>query len=214
MNKLAAHLRNKLLAGAVTAAPVVIIIFGAVWLEQHTQPLAELVGLPRFPGLGLLIGLVGVYLLGVVSTSLVGGIVARWMDYLLRRIPGLNMLYRAWKDTLFLPPGKTGVFHQVLLIPSREGGGTQVGFTSGESIAGDRPRLCVFVPSLPNPLSGQLVLFPKEACTPLPISVEEAFKFLLSTGNYLPPELFASIPSQLSSVAAAAAKDGPSSGSR
>src|SRR5713226_3903159 len=39
MNKLGTHLRNKLLAGAVTAAPIVIIIFGAVWLEQHTQPL-------------------------------------------------------------------------------------------------------------------------------------------------------------------------------
>jgi uncharacterized membrane protein len=189
MHKLGTHLRNKLLAGAVTAAPVVVIIFGAIWLEQNTRPLTQLVGLPHFPGLGVVIGLVGVYLLGVASTSLVGGVVARWMDYLLRRIPGLNMLYRAWKDTLFLPPGKTGVFHQVVLMPSRDSIGRQIGFTSGETIPGDPPRCCVFVPSLPNPLSGQLVLIPSEACSPLQVSVEEAFKFLLSTGNYLPPGL-------------------------
>jgi uncharacterized membrane protein len=189
MNKLGTHLRNKLLAGAVTAAPVVIIVFVAVWLEEHTQPLAELVGLPHFPGLGIVIGLVGVYLLGVAATSLVGGILARCMDFLLQRIPGFNLLYRAWKDTLFLSPGKTGVFHLVVLVPSRDGVGRQIGFTSGDTIPGDPPRRCVFMPGLPNPLSGQLVLMPSEACLPLRVSVEEAFKFLLSTGNYIPSGL-------------------------
>ena len=189
MSKLGTHLRNKLLAGGVAAAPIVIIIIAAVWLEQNTRPLARLVGLPDLPGLGVLIGLVGVYLLGVASTSLVGGILARCVDYLLRRIPGLNMLYRAWKDTLYLPPGKTGVFHLVVLVPSRSGIGRQIGFTSGDTIPGDPPCRCVFMPGLPNPLSGQLVLIPSESCIPLRVSVEEAFKFLLSTGNYIPPGL-------------------------
>ncbi len=196
MNKLGTHLRNKVLAGAVAAAPIILIVFGAVWLEQHTQPLARLVGLPQLPGLGVLVGLVGVYLLGLVATSLIGGFVARWMDYLLQRIPGLNLLYRTWKDVAFLPPGKTGVFHRVLLLPSRDGIGRQIGFSNGEILAGDPPRWCVFVPSLPNPLSGQLILIPVQACSSLEISVEEAFKFLLSTGNYIPAGLLANSASE------------------
>jgi uncharacterized membrane protein len=189
MNKLGTHLRNKLLAGAVTALPIAIVVIGAVWLEQHTQPLAELVRLPHFPGLGLLVGLATVYVLGIVATSLVGSLMARWIDYLLQRIPGLNLLYRAWKQVLVLPPGKASIYHQVVLVPSRGGQGSQIGFTSGTTIPGDPPRWSVFIPSLPNPLSGQLVLFPCEVCLPLQVSVEEAFKFLLSTGNYLPPGL-------------------------
>src|SRR5260370_37475627 len=127
MNQPGGPLRTKLLAGALIGAPVVVIIFGAGWLEQNTRPLPQLVGLPHFPGLGVLLGLVGLYFLGVASTSLVGGVVARWMDYLLRRIPGLSLLYRAWKDTLVLPPGKSGVFHQVVLVPTRAGIGRQIG---------------------------------------------------------------------------------------
>jgi uncharacterized membrane protein len=186
MNSLGAHLRNKLLAGAVTLVPFAIIVYSLFWLEEHTQPLALLVGMPTIPGLGALVGLVGVYLLGVVATSLIGAMVARLADRLLLRIPGLNLLYRTWKDVLVLPRGKAGVYHRVVLVPS-PGDGTQLAFTSGETLPGDPPRWCVFVPSLPNPLSGQLVFLPCARCVPLQMTVEEAFKLLLSTGNYSPP---------------------------
>lgn len=189
MNKLVAHLRNKLLAGALAFVPFAVIVIGAIWLEQHTQPLAQFVGLPHFPGLGLLVGLAIVYLLGLLATSLVGSVLARLADRLLLRIPGLNLLYRTWKDVLLLSPGKTGIYHRVVLVPSRDGRGTQIGFTSGETIPGEPPQWCVFVPSLPNPLSGQLVFFPCESCRLLHITVEDAFKLLLSTGNYLPAGL-------------------------
>jgi uncharacterized membrane protein len=189
LNKLATHIRNKFLAGALMAAPIVLVVIAAVWLEQHTKFLPPLIGLPAFPGLGVLLAVLAVYVLGLVVTSLIGGIMARCMDYFLQHIPGLNLVYRTWKDVLLLPPGKTGVFHEVVLVPSRDGAGKQIGFTSGERLAGDPPRLSVFVPSLPNPLSGQLVLVAADMCTPLPISVEEAFKFLLSTGNYVPAKL-------------------------
>jgi uncharacterized membrane protein len=191
LNNLGAHLRNKLLAGALTAGPIVLVVVGAVWLEEHTKVLTSLLGLPHFPGLGVVVALVAVYLLGVVVTSLIGGFMVRGMDYLLRRIPGLNLLYRTWKDVLLLPPGKTGVFNQVVLVPGRDSAGKQIGFTSGETLPGTPPRLSVFVPSLPNPLSGQLVLIPTEMCSRLAVTVEEAFKFLLSTGNYVPAGLLA-----------------------
>ena len=115
MSKLSTHLRNKFLAGALTLVPILIVVIGVVWLEQHTQPLTHLLGLPPIPGLGVLIGLVGVYLLGVVVTSLIGGLLVRAVDYLLFRIPGLNLLYRTWKDVLLLPPGKASIYHQAVL---------------------------------------------------------------------------------------------------
>src|SRR5262249_54059884 len=155
---------------------------GAVWLEQHTQPLAEFVGLPHFPGLGVLVGLVIIYVLGVLATSLVGGFLARRAGRLLVRIPRVYLLFLRWKRVLLLPAGKRGIYHRVVLVPSRDGRGTQVAFTSGETLPGDPPQWCVFVPSLPNPLSGQLVFFPCENCRPLDVSVEDAFKLLLSTG--------------------------------
>src|SRR5436190_895845 len=65
----------------------------------------------------------------------------------------------------------------------------QVGFTSGRALPGDPKNICVFLPNIPNPISGRLVIVPRNVCSPLKLSVEEAFKFQLSSGNYLPPAL-------------------------
>jgi uncharacterized membrane protein len=75
-----------------------------------------------------------------------------------------------------------------VLVPNQMGG-AQVGFTSGRPLPGDPRSICVFLPGIPNPLSGRLVIVARDQCAPLALSMEEAFKFLLSTGNYLPPQL-------------------------
>src|SRR5262249_54570644 len=43
------HLRNKFLAGALAAVPVVVVVLGALLVEQYARPLAQQVGLD-FPG--------------------------------------------------------------------------------------------------------------------------------------------------------------------
>jgi uncharacterized membrane protein len=188
MDRLQSHLRNKFLAGIIAAVPIAVVVVGSLWVEEKTRPLAELVGLP-FPGLGVLIVLIAIYLLGVIVTSLLG----RWMlglvDRLLGRIPGLKLLYRAWKDVLVVPPGRREMLSQVVLVPALEGQGVQLAFTNGEPTPGDPARLCVFLPNVPNPVTGRLLLIDRERCKPIPLSMEEAFKVLLSTGNYLPAEV-------------------------
>ncbi len=188
MEALQRHLRNKLLAGALAAGPIVALIWGAIWLEEHAKPLAGPLGV-YFPGLGTLLAVLGVYLLGLIITSLLGKLLLRLVERVLLRIPGLNHLYRAWKDVVGTPTSKQGVFDQVVLVPTSEGKGAQLGFHSGTGVPGDEQTLCVFVPGSPNPITGRLVLVPRNECRPVPISLEEAFKFLLSTGNYLPPGL-------------------------
>ncbi|MGE5609053.1 MAG: hypothetical protein ACM359_07350, partial [Bacillota bacterium] len=49
--------------------------------------------------------------------------------------------------------------------------------------------LCVFVPAAPNPTSGRLYFVPRAQCIVLDLSIEDAFKMILSTGNYIAPAL-------------------------
>jgi uncharacterized membrane protein len=81
------------------------------------------------------------------------------------------------------------MFAKVVLVPVENKGTRAVGFTSGEPIPGDAGTCCVFVPAMPNPISGRLYFVPIGECIPLPLSAEEAFKLLLSGGNYIPPEI-------------------------
>ena len=81
------------------------------------------------------------------------------------------------------------MFSQVVLVPDPDRNAAQLGFICGESMPGDSRTCCVFLPGVPNPLSGELHLVGRETCVPLAVSVQEAFKFLLSNGNYLPTGL-------------------------
>jgi uncharacterized membrane protein len=188
MEGLQAHLRNKFLAGIIAAVPIVVIVVGALWVEEKTRPLAEFVGLP-FPGFGILIVLVAVYLLGLIVTSLLGRWALGRVDRLLGRIPGLKLLYQAWKDVLVVSPGRKDMLSQVVLVPALEGQGVQIAFTNGEPTPGGPSKLCVFLPNVPNPVTGRLLLIERDRCQPVQLSMEEAFKVLLSTGNYLPAAL-------------------------
>jgi uncharacterized membrane protein len=181
------HLRNKLIAGAFAAVPIIIVVYAAIWIEANTKILAAPLGV-NAPGLGVLIAVIGVYLLGVLVTSVVGRLFFGLANAVFRRVPGLRLLYQAWKDLLVVGPDQAGMFDQCVLVSVGEGR-AQLGFTSGRALPGDPKSICVFLPNIPNPISGRLVIVPRELCTPLRLSVEEAFKYQLSSGNYLPPSL-------------------------
>jgi uncharacterized membrane protein len=186
MAGLQAHLRTKLLAGALAAGPVLAVAWAAVWVEQQTRPLAQAVGWD-VPGLGVVIALAGVYVLGLLVTSLFGRLFLRLLDWALDRLPGLRLLYRTWKDVT--APGREGVMGRVVLVLHPGGRSGEIGFSGAAPVPG-RPRtFCVFVPGAPNPLAGRVLLVDQDACVPLGLSLEEAFKLLVSTGNYLPPGL-------------------------
>jgi uncharacterized membrane protein len=189
MNWLLRQLRNKFVAGLLAAVPLVIVIVAALWVEEHTRPISTTLLGFHFPGLGVLVALAGVFLLGLLVTSVLGKWFLYLLDRVLEHVPGFHILYHSWKDVLVMRPGQANTFSHVVLVPNPEGKGAQFGFTSGVAIPGDPNTWCVFLPNIPNPLSGRLLLFPKECCIPVKLNVAEAFKFLLSTGNYLPANL-------------------------
>jgi len=47
----------------------------------------------------------------------------------------------------------------------------------------------VFIPTAPNPTSGFFLVVPERSVIPVPISVEEALKMIVSGGLIVPPAL-------------------------
>lgn len=179
------HLRNTFLAGAFAATPLAVTLFLIWYVETTTRRLFQV----PFPFLGVVIALALIYVLGLIVTSLIGQFFLRQLDRLLSRVPVLKDLYQAWKHISLTPGGREGIFAQVVLIPVETGTMRQLGFTSGQGLAGDPAMLPVFVPAAPNPTNGRIYLVRRDDCQFLSISVEEAFKMILSTGNYIPPEV-------------------------
>lgn len=188
MKWLGAHLGNKLLAGLLAAIPLAVVIYIFALIESTAQPLIEPVLGVRIPGLPILVALVAIYLLGVMVTSIFGTLALWLLDWLLQRLPGFSMLYQAWKDVVLLPPDRPGTLSETVLVPAPEGGHA-LGFTSGVPLPGPAANLVVFLPNVPNPLTGRLVIVPRDRCLLLKANVAEGFKFFLSTGNHQPAGL-------------------------
>ncbi len=186
MHSLQRHLRNAFITGIFAAIPLVITVVVVWYVEKLTrEPIAALFGVDT-PFIGIAAAIVGIFVLGLLVNSLVGRVLLRLLDTLLRKVPILKHLYEAWRQITLAPGGKEGIYAQVVLIPS-SGDSMAMGFTSGEPVAGNPDMCCVFVPGTPNPTAGRLVFVPRERCVRLGISAEEVFKFALSGGNYVPP---------------------------
>jgi uncharacterized membrane protein len=189
MTRLQKHLRNTFLAGIFAAIPLGVTIVLVAYVERLTrEPLRDLLEI-NIPFLGVLVAIALIYILGAIVSSLIGKFVLRLLDKLLLRVPVLKDLYQAWKQIALTPGGTEGMFAKVVLIQPEGQRARLLGFTSGDPLPGDPNSWCVFVPNAPNPIQGRLYFLPRECCAVLDISAEEAFKVILSTGNYIAPQI-------------------------
>jgi uncharacterized membrane protein len=74
-----------------------------------------------------------------------------------------------------------------VMIPDETGRMRMLGFSSGRPIEGTTDVVCVFVPASPNPTSGRLYFVALPECRFLEVGAQEALKFIISGGNYVPP---------------------------
>jgi uncharacterized membrane protein len=116
-------------------------------------------------------------------------------ERLFGHIPIVGTVFRLSKDVtkaIFSENKKT--FKETVLIPFPHHDALAVGFVTGETPPifnqKDIPRtdLAVFVPTAPHPMSGFVLLTPKKIVLPVEVSVEDAFKFLISCGVIHPGE--------------------------
>ena len=185
MGRIQTHVRNKLVAGALAAIPVAITAFILWYLDAKARALFEI----HTPVLGLVVALVGLYLLGLFITSLVGRWVLTGTDILLAHIPGLRPLYQSWKQMAFSPEGDEGIFARVVLVPDETGKMRLLGFSTRKPIEGDPETVCVFVPGSPNPTTGRLYFVAERDCVILDLPARTALKVLISGGNYVPESI-------------------------
>jgi uncharacterized membrane protein len=180
------HLRRMFLAGVFAAVPIAITAIIVWYIETQTrQVMVSLTG-RNIPFLGVVLAVVLIYLAGVLVSSLIGQYILNTVDRLLIKLPGLGDIYRVWKQVALTPAGTLGMYARVVLVRDETGSLYYIGFTSGQPIPGDTDTVCVFVPNYPNPVVGRLYFVPASLCLTLDTTVDEAFKAIVSGGNYLP----------------------------
>ena len=178
------HFSRCIVAGIVALLPIGGFVLMVVYLEsQIANSWLKNQGFYFF-GLGLVLAAVAIYLMGLVVSTFLGRWIWNSVDRLLDQMPLLGGLYQTLKQILGYGEGPDAVFRRVVMIPSRDLDGDEIGLVTNESpLEGEGQRLTVFVPSAPTPTTGRLVLVDAEKVRPIEMSVSEALKTLVSIGS-------------------------------
>jgi uncharacterized membrane protein len=148
----------------------------------------------HIPGLGLIFVVILVLAVGLLTKNIVGRKIVRLGENIVERIPLVRILYAGVKqllETIFLQ--KTDAFKRVGLVEYPRRGTYVIGFITGESKGEiqdktDKNMMNVFIPTTPNPTSGFYILIPEDEVVMLNMTVEDAFKLIISGGIVSSPK--------------------------
>jgi len=143
--------------------------------------------------LGILLLLVVLYVLGFITSNVIGKRVLGWVEQLTARIPLVKTTYQIGKqvsETFSLPERQ--VFQKAILVECVKPGIWTVGFVTGkvvDQVNGGEVFLKVYIPTPPNPASGNVLLVREQDTRNPGWTIEEALKMVISAGVIGPKEL-------------------------
>jgi uncharacterized membrane protein len=184
---------NTMLTGLLAILPIGLTLYLISWLagmaERVFSPAikALIPAWAYWPGLGLLTGLVVLFLAGLAVNAYLVRRALRFGDELFARIPVVKTIYVAIRDfTRFFPSsGKAGDLKRVVLVPF--GPGKAIGFVTSESAAAlglggyEADKVAVYLP-MSYMIGGYTVFLPRDLLETTSLSVEAAMRIVLMGG--------------------------------
>ena len=183
-----------ILTGLVTILPVVLTLYLLYWLALSAE--SVLGGMIKWvlpnslywPGMGLIAGLIVVFVVGLLMHAYVVQRLFARVEQLLYHMPLIKSVYRAIRDFFdYFSPTSKKEFEQVVSVSIGNTGMQVIGFVTQanpEHLPEDfreQDNLLVYVP-LSYMIGGFTVLMPRSAVRPLNMTMEEAMRFTLTAG--------------------------------
>ena len=185
------YISKTLLTGFITLLPVVLTIYLLYWLAISSE---KFMGntlrhvLPEniyFPGLGMVIGVVVVFIVGLMMNAYLVRKLFSLGENLLYRLPLIKSVYRAFRDFFdFFSPNKEGLGQVVSVTVN---GMELIGFVTQEDPQRlppsfrDRGSVLVYLP-MSYMVGGYTILVPHSDLRPLQMTRDEAMRFVLTAG--------------------------------
>jgi len=214
MERLKQDFKNDLIAGLLVVIPLATTFWLTITIA--TCVINFLIQVPKqlnpFDGLnpilvnvlnllvGLAVPLLSILIIGLMARNIAG----RWLldlgERLLQAIPLAGQVYKTLKQLLeTLLKDSNGKFRRVVLVEYPRAGIWAIAFVTGamsNEIQNQmsRPVISLFIPTTPNPTTGWYAVVPEADVINLSISVEDAFKIVVSGGIVAPNIQLSHVP--------------------
>jgi uncharacterized membrane protein len=203
LKRLSTSLKNYFLTGLLVLLPIYITVKIILFLIKGMDAILRYIP-PKYlpetylqfyiPGLGVILVVIIILVVGLLTRNFIGGKIVRFGENIVNRIPFVRSLYTGVKqlmEAFFIQ--KNDAFKRVGLLEYPRRGIYALGFITGESKGEVQSKtgkkmINVFVPTSPNPTSGFYILIPEDDLIILDMTVEDAFKLVISGGMLSPHE--------------------------
>jgi uncharacterized membrane protein len=204
--RLKQDLKNDLIAGLLVVIPLATTIWLTItvanWVINFLTRIPKqlnpfdgfhpiLVNFLNF-AVGLTVPLLLILLIGLMARNIAGRWLLDFGERLLQAIPLAGAVYKTLKQLLeTLLKDSNNRFRRVVLVEYPRRGIWAIAFVTGV-ISGDiqthlpGSMLGVFIPTTPNPTTGWYAVVPENEVVNLSLSVEDAFKVIVSGGIVSP----------------------------
>lgn len=206
IERLKQDLKNDLIAGLLVVIPLATTIWLTItianWVINFLTKVPKQVN--PFDGLnpllvnilnlfvGLAVPLLSILAIGLMARNIAGRWLLDFGEKFLQTIPLAGQVYKTLKQILeTVLKDSNGKFRRVILVEYPRRGIWAIAFVTG-IISADiqaqmsRPMLSVFIPTTPNPTTGWYAVIPEDEVVNLSMSIEDAFKIIVSGGIVAP----------------------------
>ncbi len=194
-------IRGYFMAGLLVVVPafitVSVIKIIATWVISLKESIPVFLRPENFmpyhiPGIEIAITIVGILIIGIVVTNFLGARLVNLYEATIEKVPVLRIVYKGSKQFLetFFSEDKEG-FSSVVMVEYPRKGIYCLAFVTGRTRGEVQERteentINLFLPTTPNPTSGFYLVMPEKDTIPLSMSVEDAFKVIMTGGMVVP----------------------------
>jgi len=138
--------------------------------------------------LGFIAVIIGIYLIGFITSSFIGRWALNTLDKIMTKLPFVKGLYNATRQLVNAIMIDHSAFSKVVIIKYPwENTYTLAFLTSKDKWKiGGKEYFNVFLPTSPNPTSGYYLIYPASQIIETEISIQDGFKIITSGGVILP----------------------------
>ncbi|AKG24023.1 DUF502 domain-containing protein [Calothrix sp. 336/3] len=199
-------LKNDLIAGLLVVIPLATTIWLTITIANWVIDFLTRVPkqLNPFDGLhpllvnllnllvGLTVPLLSILIIGLMARNIAGRWLLDFGERSLAAIPLAGQVYKTLKQLLeTILKDSNGKFRRVVLVEYPRRGMWAIAFVTG-TMSDDiqsrisTPVISIFIPTTPNPTTGWYAVIPENEVINLSMSIEDAFKIVVSGGIVSP----------------------------
>ncbi|MEG3975107.1 DUF502 domain-containing protein [Microcoleus sp. herbarium8] len=203
LQRIKQDLKNDLIAGLLVVIPLATTIWLTItvasWVINFLTKIPKQIN--PFDGLnpiwvnllnflvGLAVPLLSILLIGLMARNIFGKWLLDFGERLLQAIPLAGSVYKTLKQLLGTILNSNDKFRRVVLVEYPRRGIWALAFVTGtieinditSHLSGETP-IGIFIPTTPNPTTGWYAIVPETDLVNLSMSIEDAFKVIISGG--------------------------------